>query len=579
MPTLDPPAFAVPRDGCVTTLASAHTIGSGTLTLSDAARIGTPSTSAPVRLTVLAADGSAILGQFLAVGVSGNVVTVQADAGWSDASIAANAIVGVFVTAATLREMQVAILATVGALNSIQFTPGPQGPKGDAGPAGLTGAPGPAGAAGATGAAGSSAPAGATGQIQFNGGTALAADPALNWDPTNKRLGIGTASPSTTATVQVDREINSATELLISNASGGPYAQACIRLGLDPAGIDFGSSSIALGAYGPGFGDYGDATKARYAYLETGLAALAIVSNAGPVIFCAAGVGEALRVAPGGQVACNHLGRLAPSTTPLAVAASAGQSANLASWLDSAGNALGGVGPRGEAVLPQLADPDAATGSLFRSTTATRLAYKDAAGAVHYPANVGDAAATVATINGLIVAGTNTVITGDGTAASPYSITATAPAAPSSTSTAQATPGGSTGQVQFNDAGTLDGAAGIKVIPAGALLVSGTIDEFSSTPGIQLGYGSYGDSPRALFSNGTPSQSWQIDNLFGVFRWFTPGSTRMTLSPGGALQANGGYVMPQLADGDAPAGGLYYSTTLGKLAFKDPGGSVHALYS
>jgi len=39
-------------------------------------------------------------------------------------------------------------------------------------------------------------PAGADGQIQFNdGGTAFGADAALHWDNTNKRLGIGTATP------------------------------------------------------------------------------------------------------------------------------------------------------------------------------------------------------------------------------------------------------------------------------------------------------------------------------------------------------------------------------------------------
>jgi hypothetical protein len=36
--------------------------------------------------------------------------------------------------------------------------------------------------------------AGSTGQVQFNGGTNLAADSNLFWDNTNKRLGIGTAT-------------------------------------------------------------------------------------------------------------------------------------------------------------------------------------------------------------------------------------------------------------------------------------------------------------------------------------------------------------------------------------------------
>lgn len=44
-------------------------------------------------------------------------------------------------------------------------------------------------------------PAGTAGQIQFNSGSAFAADSNLFWDNTNKRLGVGTSSP--TKTLQV----------------------------------------------------------------------------------------------------------------------------------------------------------------------------------------------------------------------------------------------------------------------------------------------------------------------------------------------------------------------------------------
>lgn len=47
------------------------------------------------------------------------------------------------------------------------------------------------------GGGGSTTAAGSTGEIQFNGGSsAFAADSGLNWDNTNKRLGIGTAVPT-----------------------------------------------------------------------------------------------------------------------------------------------------------------------------------------------------------------------------------------------------------------------------------------------------------------------------------------------------------------------------------------------
>ncbi len=47
-------------------------------------------------------------------------------------------------------------------------------------------------------ATGSGTPAGSTGQVQFNNAGAFGADSNLHWDNTNKRLGIGTASPVAT---------------------------------------------------------------------------------------------------------------------------------------------------------------------------------------------------------------------------------------------------------------------------------------------------------------------------------------------------------------------------------------------
>jgi hypothetical protein len=65
--------------------------------------------------------------------------------------------------------------------------------------------------------------AGSTGQVQFNGGTNLAADSNLFWDNTNKRLGIGTASPS--GTLHVYNSATNTTSLLVEGASDtGTYA-------------------------------------------------------------------------------------------------------------------------------------------------------------------------------------------------------------------------------------------------------------------------------------------------------------------------------------------------------------------
>src|ERR1019366_5094205 len=65
--------------------------------------------------------------------------------------------------------------------------------------------------------------AGSTGQVPFNGGTNLAADSNLFWDNTNKRLGIGTASPS--GTLHVYNSATNTTSLLVEGASDtGTYA-------------------------------------------------------------------------------------------------------------------------------------------------------------------------------------------------------------------------------------------------------------------------------------------------------------------------------------------------------------------
>ena len=78
--------------------------------------------------------------------------------------------------------------------------------------------------------------AGSTGQIQFNGGTNLAADSNLTWDNTNKRLGIGSASPvallnlggnisaSAWTTAGIDLATNAATYTDTSTVAAGTVA-------------------------------------------------------------------------------------------------------------------------------------------------------------------------------------------------------------------------------------------------------------------------------------------------------------------------------------------------------------------
>jgi hypothetical protein len=141
--------------------------------------------------------------------------------------------------------------------------------------------------------------------------------------------------------------------------------------------------------------------------------------------------------------------------------------------------------------------------------------------------------------------------------------------------------GGTSGQVQWNNAGVMSGAAFTTIATSGTLLrltaqaagdtpltvrrhanqtanltqwehtdgvvrsgVNSTgaigtyssgaqVDELTSLPGVQIGYGP--DSPRMVFCNGTANQNWQIDNNASIFRWFVPGFLCMSLRANGIL--------------------------------------------
>ncbi len=146
------------------------------------------------------------------------------------------------------------------------------------------------------------------------------------------------------------------------------------------------------------------------------------------------------------------------------------------------------------------------------------------------------------------------------------------------------TPGGSNTQFQYNNSGSFDGASNVTystnsstlevkaissgIVPlrvdcvasqtanaievydeSGALgmyvahtgevcAVGRLVNEATTQAGIHFGYGPGGDSPRALFCNGAASSNWQIDNYNGIFRWFVPGSTCMTLNNSGGLSVS-----------------------------------------
>jgi hypothetical protein len=82
------------------------------------------------------------------------------------------------------------------------------------------------------------------------------------------------------------------------------------------------------------------------------------------------------------------------------------------------------------------------------------------------------------------------------------------------------------------------GGAGISgnLIAGGHGQFSGLFNENTTASGVFIGNtGSGTPSPRIGFFNGNTTQNWQIDNFGGVFRWFTPGVSRMELNSSGDL--------------------------------------------
>lgn len=73
---------------------------------------------------------------------------------------------------------------------------------------------------------------------------------------------------------------------------------------------------------------------------------------------------------------------------------------------------------------------------------------------------------------------------------------------------------------------TVDG----NIVGAGSAGFSGYFNENATVPGIYFGGPTGLGTPRIQFNNGSSSQSWEIDNDGGTFRWFLPGNLCLALS-------------------------------------------------
>jgi hypothetical protein len=94
-------------------------------------------------------------------------------------------------------------------------------------------------------------------------------------------------------------------------------------------------------------------------------------------------------------------------------------------------------------------------------------------------------------------------------------------------------------------------------------LFRGPYNENSTLSGVFVGNTGTapGITPRVGFFNGNTQQNWQIDNNVGEFRWFVPGSTRLSLYPNGNLNVTGSLTLGGKKAVNGPAFSAYADAT------------------
>jgi len=102
------------------------------------------------------------------------------------------------------------------------------------------------------------------------------------------------------------------------------------------------------------------------------------------------------------------------------------------------------------------------------------------------------------------------------------------------------------------------------IISTGSGVFRGPYDENSILSGVFVGNTGTapGVTPRVGFFNGNTQQNWQIDNNAGEFRWFVPGTTRLSLYPNGNLNVVGSLTVGGKKAVNGPAFSAYAAATL-----------------
>lgn len=216
-------------------------------------------------------------------------------------------------------------------------------------------------------AIGSSVTSATAGSIFFAGAAGILAqdNASLFFDDANNRLGIGTAAP----TQPID----------VSNT--GTAGQIRYRWASDQC-LAFGGDGMQ-GPYLASHTNPNDTSFGAYAAVKLNFGAGGFIVSIAPSV--AAGGArtfiEACRISTTTQIGL--LTCTSASLKGLVVKAAASQSANLQEWQNSSGTALSVIRPNGGIGVASLADADAANSTLYYSTDAAKLVWKDAGGVVN----------------------------------------------------------------------------------------------------------------------------------------------------------------------------------------------------
>lgn len=237
-------------------------------------------------------------------------------------------------------------------------------------------------------------PAGTTGSVQFNNGGAFSADAVFVWDTTNKRLGIGTASPTAALSISTAGTVGSISNVLLAQTTNA-LATATITLANSASGVGY------IGIVGP---------TASLGTVPVNYMVLA--NNVGTNgISLVVGTSEALRVLPSSDI---RIINLAGTGTRMVVADSTGQ---LSTQVIGAGGTVTSVAVTVPSAFSVSGSPVTTSGTIAIIATGTTAQYirGDGTLATLPAAGTGTVTSVAATIAGSAIVISGSPITTAGT--------------------------------------------------------------------------------------------------------------------------------------------------------------------